>query len=134
MDQCNSKQKAFAQRVYFDLKTCRKWPLLRIYFYGMKKWIFFVGRSTEDKPLTFVLPISNDEQLSVDDLFSFIQQFQTIVSSEIDQNIQSLLMAIIANDFTLAYFNFSSEIENEKSIIEEKKEITTTTNENPTWN
>ncbi|CAF0799027.1 unnamed protein product [Rotaria sordida] len=107
MNLCDPKQKAFAQRVYFDLKICRKWSKLHVYFNEINKWIFFLGRPSDDQPLTFVLPISSDEQLTVDDLFNLRSKLSSALPSNIDENIPSVLMAIIANDFTLGYFNFS---------------------------
>ncbi|CAF0809214.1 unnamed protein product [Adineta steineri] len=158
MNLCNPKQKAFAQRVYFDLKICRKWSKLNVYFDETNKWIFFLGKQSDDQPLVFVLPMSCDEQLSVDDLFNLKSKLSLALPSDITENIESVLMAIIANDFTLGYFNFTlglpivampeilqsetsskptvSMIDNEFTD-EIKNEITddrwTTTNTNTTW-
>ncbi|CAF2395248.1 unnamed protein product [Rotaria sp. Silwood2] len=110
MNLCDPKQKAFAQRVYFDLKICRKWSKLHVYFNEVNKWIFFLGKPSDDQPLTFVLPMSSDEQLTVDDLFNLKSKLSSALPSNIDENISSVLMAIIANDFTLGYFNFSFDL------------------------
>ncbi|CAF3175634.1 unnamed protein product [Rotaria socialis] len=107
MNLCDAKQKSFAQRVYFDLKICRKWSKLNTYFDEINKWIFFVGKPSDNESWTFVLPISSDEELSVDDLFNLRTKLSSSLPSNINENISSVLMAIIANDFTLGYFNFS---------------------------
>ncbi|CAF0926656.1 unnamed protein product [Rotaria sp. Silwood1] len=129
MNLCDPKQKAFAQRVYFDLKICRKWSKLHVYFNEVNKWIFFIGRSSDDQPLTFVLPISNDEQLTIDDLFNLRSILSSTLPSNIHENISSVLMAIIANDFTLGYFNFSFGLPSSiPSIRTETKTETETSN------
>jgi hypothetical protein len=107
MNICDPKQKALAQRVYFDLKICRKWLKLHVYFNEIDKWIFFLGKISDEQPLTFVLPMSSDEQLTVDELFNLKTKLTSALKFDINENIPNVLMAIIANDFTLGYFNFS---------------------------
>ncbi|CAF0886212.1 unnamed protein product [Adineta ricciae] len=108
MNRCDAKQKAFAQRVYIDLKICRKWSKLHAYFDETNKWIFFIGTQSDDQPLIFVLPMSCDQQFTVDELFNLKSKLSSALPATISSDIQSVLMAIVANDFTIGYFNFTT--------------------------
>ncbi|UJR28379.1 hypothetical protein I4U23_009620 [Adineta vaga] len=108
MNRCDAKQKAFAQRVYFDLKICRKWSKLHAYFNETDKWIFFIGTPSDDQALIFVLPMPCDKQLTVDDLFNLKSKLSPALPSDMNENISSVLMAIVANDCTIGYFNFTN--------------------------
>jgi hypothetical protein len=76
--------------VFFLFSIGRQWPKLQVYFDESNKWIFFVGTPSNDQPLTFVLPISSDEQLTVDDLFNLKSKLCSSLSSNIGENIQRL--------------------------------------------
>lgn len=59
-----------------------------MYFDQTNKWIFFVGTPSNEQALTFVLPISSDEQLTVDDLFKLQSKLSSALPSGIGDNIQ----------------------------------------------
>ncbi len=58
-----------------------------MYFDEINKWIFFLGTPSDEQPLTFVLPVSSDEQLSVDDLFNLRSKLSLAVTSDIGETI-----------------------------------------------
>jgi hypothetical protein len=75
-------------KLFLIFYTGRKWSKLHVYFDEINKWIFFVGRLSDDQPLTFVLPISSDEQLTVDDLFNLRSKLSSALTVDVGENIQ----------------------------------------------
>ncbi len=73
----------------------RKWSKLHVYFDEIKKRIFFLGKSTDDQPLTFVLPISSDEQLTMEDLFNLKSKLSSALKFDTDENIQRLTIFLV---------------------------------------
>lgn len=119
MDRCDAKQKTFARRVYFDLKICeyfkkkekkplsrmfhfrlgRKWKELRVHFDEERRWIFFLGRQNDEQSLTFVLPISSDEHLSTNDLFTMKDKFLSILPRKIDEDVSRYYVMYLNSTF-----------------------------------
>jgi len=69
------------------LDSGRKWTRLNVFFDERDQWIFFVGRPTDDQPLTFVLPISSDEQLTIDELFNLRMKLSQTLKSNVEEEI-----------------------------------------------
>jgi hypothetical protein len=65
----------------------RKWLKLHVYFNEIDKWIFFLGKISDEQPLTFVLPMSSDEQLTVDELFNLKTKLISALKFDINENI-----------------------------------------------
>jgi hypothetical protein len=71
-----------------DFDSGRKWSKLHVYFDEINQWIFFLGKLSANQPLTFVLPLSSDEQLSVDDLFNLQMKLSSALKFNPEESIQ----------------------------------------------
>jgi hypothetical protein len=72
--------------IYFGVG--RKWFKLDVYFDEIQKWIFFLGQPTAQQPLTYVLPISSDEPMTTNDLFTLKSKLSSTLPSTITNDIQ----------------------------------------------
>ncbi len=59
-----------------------------MYFDEIEKWIFFLGKASDEQPLTFVLPISSEEQLTVDELFNLKSKLTSALKFDIGESVQ----------------------------------------------
>ena len=66
----------------------RKWSKLHVYFDAINRRIFFLGAPSEKQAMTFVLPISSNEQLTVDELFQLRSALAAAVPSGIGDQVQ----------------------------------------------
>ena len=71
-----------------SFRAGRKWSKLHVYFDAINKRIFFLGAPSDEQAMTFVLPISSDEQLTVDDLFQLRSSLASAVPSGIGEQVQ----------------------------------------------
>ncbi|CAF0884276.1 unnamed protein product, partial [Didymodactylos carnosus] len=85
--------------------TGRHWKILNVHYYVGKKVIFFLGSQQTTQPLVFILPVSSDDAYSTDELFNLTKNLKEYVTH---QHVQSVLLAIISNDFTISYYKLTN--------------------------